>query len=478
MPWYTLHGTKNKVVERIIGHLFLPFLECSGVFGARQFAYRPKRGLRDALAYNLMAWITLIDSGNKVALYCSDVSGAFDKVSTPRLRMKLLHSGLHAKIVDATCSWLEERRAVVVVDSASSPDIILEDSVYQGTTWGPPLWNFFFADASVPIQDAKFTESTFADDLNAFRGFLTSFDNNHLMNEMTKCQKKLHNWGNANQVTFDPAKEHFLILHPNDGHGDNFKLLGTTFDHKLKMDQGICEIAAQSHIRISTILRCRRFYDTCTLIRFYKSFVLSFIECATPAVYHATNFALSALDRVQIRLLDELGISKELALSNFSLAPLRARRDIAMLGLIHRVILNEAPPVFQEYIYLSSSVNFPRSLRGSKLRHSKQLHDPVNSMSSSIFHRSIFGLIYAYNLFPQHVVDSSSVSIFQSYLQRGLKEAVTRSVVNWDSLFSSSFKHMSVHAYQSLFVKNESRSCSSLSTSVVPLFTPSTNTWW
>ena len=196
----------SKVTERVIGHLFSPFLECSGLFGPRQFAYRSKRGSRDALAYNLMCWLSLFESGHRVALYCSDVSGAFDRVSTSRLRIKLEHSGMHIKIIDVICSWLEERRASVVVDNTSSPAFLFSDSVYQGTTWGPPLWNFFFADAAIPIQDADFTESMFADDLNAFRGFPKDFDNNYLKTEMEKCQNKLHYWGNANQVTFDPAK--------------------------------------------------------------------------------------------------------------------------------------------------------------------------------------------------------------------------------------------------------------------------------
>lgn len=37
----------SKVLERIIGHLFLSFLDCSGVYGPREFAYRQKRGSRD-----------------------------------------------------------------------------------------------------------------------------------------------------------------------------------------------------------------------------------------------------------------------------------------------------------------------------------------------------------------------------------------------------------------------------------------------
>ena len=33
-----------------------------------------------------------------------------------------------------------------------------QDMVFQGTVWGPPLWNVFYADARVAIQSAGFEE--------------------------------------------------------------------------------------------------------------------------------------------------------------------------------------------------------------------------------------------------------------------------------------------------------------------------------
>ena len=90
----------SKVVERTIGELFLPFLEIINAAGPNQFAYRKNRGFRDALAFNLMVWIFLLRTGHKIALYCSDVSGAFDRLSTERLLAKLQYSGVHSKIME------------------------------------------------------------------------------------------------------------------------------------------------------------------------------------------------------------------------------------------------------------------------------------------------------------------------------------------------------------------------------------------
>ena len=110
----------SKVVERTIGELFLPFLEIINAAGPNQFAYRKNRGLRDALAFNSMVWIYFVRTGHKIALYCSDVSGAFDRVPTERLLAKLRNSGVHPKLVKVIESWLGERNASVNVDGIGS----------------------------------------------------------------------------------------------------------------------------------------------------------------------------------------------------------------------------------------------------------------------------------------------------------------------------------------------------------------------
>ena len=86
----------SKVVERILGKLFLPYMESIETCGPLQFAYRKNRGLRAALDFNLMSWIMMFHLGKRVALYCSDVSGVFDRVSTERLCKKLKLCGMRS----------------------------------------------------------------------------------------------------------------------------------------------------------------------------------------------------------------------------------------------------------------------------------------------------------------------------------------------------------------------------------------------
>lgn len=51
-----------KVLERVLGLSFLPFLHSTLAFGPRQFAYLPGRGARDVTAYLVLTWIIGFDA--------------------------------------------------------------------------------------------------------------------------------------------------------------------------------------------------------------------------------------------------------------------------------------------------------------------------------------------------------------------------------------------------------------------------------
>ena len=68
-----------------------------------------------------------------MAVYCSDVSGACDKVQKTRLVGKLRAAGISRNIGRVIESWLDDREANVVVEGQSSKPMPLSNMVYQGT---------------------------------------------------------------------------------------------------------------------------------------------------------------------------------------------------------------------------------------------------------------------------------------------------------------------------------------------------------
>jgi hypothetical protein len=311
-----------------------------------------------------------------------------------------------------------------VAGGAKSRPFTIKDMVFQGTVLGPQLWNSFFEDAKKAINELFYEEVIFADELNAFKVVPNSITSANALASIDLVQQELHTWGAANQVTFDPAKESKHVLSLSEPFGDDFKLLGVIFDNRLDMDVAVKTLAGKVRWKIQMLLRSKRSFNVEDMMVQYKQQILSFIEFRTGAIYHASATVLRQLDDQQYRFLRELGITPEAALHDFNLAPLRMRRDIAMLGVLHRAALREGPPHFQEFF----------SRRPGSLR----LVDPLEGQSPSMrMRRSIWGLVKVYNCVGG-TLQCESVKDFQRHLQDRAKRIVAKSLVaDWEKLYSS-----------------------------------------
>ena len=157
-----------KAAERLLQRSFGTFLYSAPVAGVNQFAYKPERGARDVLALLVLTWVEGFNDGKKFGVHCADVAGAFDRVRTERLLAKLEHQGVPKRWLKLFGSWLRQRQARVAVGGAFSEVLTLAHMVFQGTVWGPQLWNAFFSDACLPVRKHGFTEEVYADDLNGY----------------------------------------------------------------------------------------------------------------------------------------------------------------------------------------------------------------------------------------------------------------------------------------------------------------------
>ena len=209
----------------------------------------------------------------------------------------------------------------------------------------------------------------------------------------------------------------------SDPHGSVFKILGVPFDTELAMGQAVSEMVASAGWKLRTLLRTRRFYSDADLIVLYKAHLLSYLEYRTPAIYHAIRAVLRRPDAVQHNFLRDVGVDDVSALVHFHLAPLSMRRDIAMLGMIHRTILGKGPQQFLEFFRRDPN-------------HSLKLVDPCLASRSPLMKRSALGLVAVYNMLPRKVVSAKTVSSFQ----RGLQEIVTSFAVSshpqWSEVLS------------------------------------------
>ena len=127
----------SKAMERFLGTMVVTFVSLPANVGPNQFAYQRAKGTRDALAYMVLPWLGGFQRGLKFALYCSDVSGAFDRVNTRRMIDKLRANGVRDDMIKVFEAGLAERKAVVVCGGQQGDPIQLKNMIYQGTVWGP-----------------------------------------------------------------------------------------------------------------------------------------------------------------------------------------------------------------------------------------------------------------------------------------------------------------------------------------------------
>ena len=163
---------------------------------------------------------------------------------------------------------------------------------------------------------------------------------------MDVCRSRVHKWGRINRVAFDPSKEHVVIIHPIYGSGDPFKILGCMIDCKLIMSHAADKILSQVRPKVAAILRTKMHYSKGDLISQCKTHIWGIVEQHTEAIFHASDHVLEKIDRVQSHFLRDLDMTEKAAFLEFNFAPPKLRRNIGILGLLHKRILGRAHPIF------------------------------------------------------------------------------------------------------------------------------------
>ena len=120
---------------------------------------------------------------------------------------------------------------------------------------------------------------------------------------------------------------------------------------------------------------------------------------------------LEALNPVQRSFIHELGLADEEACLLYNLAPLEFRRDIAALGLLHKIQLGEAHADF-DGIFPKAMEAAPAQTRHGARRHGRKFIKITGN--NYYFNQFLFGMTKVYNVFLEFVVSRPTVATFQS----------------------------------------------------------------
>ena len=157
------------------------------------------------------------------------------------------------------------------------------------------------------------------------------------------------------------------------------------------------------------------------------------MEYHNGAIFHAADYLLKKLDDAQQSFLHKLEVAENTTFLEQNFAPPSLRRDIGILGLLHKRVLGKAHPVFSVLLPFSADANHAPP-PGS---HNKSLygHEMEASFQLALFFRSIFSMVFVYNRLPQAVVDSPSVAAFQRHLTRMARERCQNGDSQWKRCF-------------------------------------------
>ena len=213
-------------------------------------------------------------------------------------------------------------------------------------------------------------------------------------------------------------------------------MLGTWFDTGLKMHTAVRKLKETCAPKLKALLRARGFFTTAELVLQFKSHILGVVECRTSGLYHAATSVLQPVDSLYDSFVREVGLTAEEAFLHYNLAPLCLRRDVAMLGLLHKCVLGLAHPQLCELFQPTATVPCHYRTRAALRTHERQLLDRTQGSHSELLRRSAFGLARVYNRLPGGVVANNTVQGFQHDLTALAKERCATGAYGWRNYFS------------------------------------------
>ena len=121
-------------------------------------------------------------------------------------------------------------------------------------------------------------------------------------------------------------------------------------DLDLRMHTSIDQLVSKIRPKSTAILRTRGYYSTSELITQYKTHVWGLVEIHCGGYFHAATSLLDKVDQVQRSFLHHLQVSEQDAFLDFNFAPTILRRNIAVLGLLHKRVLGLCHRSFEDLL--------------------------------------------------------------------------------------------------------------------------------
>ena len=176
------------------------------------------------------------------------------------LNAKLNAYGLSLSALKLVHSYLQNCKQRTKIGSSYSPWEEIVSGVPQGSILGPLLFNIFLSVLFLSIENNYFTN--YADDTTPY---VIGNNPDEVVSELKDITEKLFTWFSQNEMKANLGKCHMLsscteslnfqisgeVIH----NSQSKKLLGVTFDNKLKFEKHINTICQKANIKLNALAR-------------------------------------------------------------------------------------------------------------------------------------------------------------------------------------------------------------------------------
>ena len=160
----SLTSCVGKTMERIVNTRLMWYLETEDILSEEQAGFRQFRCTEDQATYLAQEIEDAFQEQKVLFATWIDLQKAFDKVWTDGLLVKLQRCGIADKMLRWITSFLDNRRARVLVDNQKSKKFLIRHGVPQGGVLSPSLFLIFIDDLLAELPK-RIKAALYADDL-------------------------------------------------------------------------------------------------------------------------------------------------------------------------------------------------------------------------------------------------------------------------------------------------------------------------